>query len=159
MEIVKSIIILLCGLSFFLFVMKIMSGDLEKMTGGKLEKSLKKVTKNPIISIGLGAAITIAMQSSSAITVMIVGLVNSGIMQFSQTLSIIFGANIGTTLTSWILSLSGLEGSGLIMLLKPKYFGPVLAIIGVFMLMLSKKDKLKSLKKQMLFEALTFIVN
>ena len=145
MEIVKSIIILLCGLSFFLFGMKIMSGDLEKMTGGKLEKSLKKVTKNPIISIGLGAAITIAMQSSSAITVMIVGLVNSGIMQFSQTLSIIFGANIGTTLTSWILSLSGLEGSGLIMLLKPKYFGPVLAIIGVFMLMLSKKDKLKSM--------------
>ena len=107
-----SFITLIGGLAFFLFGMNVMSGSLEKMAGGKLEHLLKKMTSNPVISIILGAVITIAVQSSSAVTVMLVGLVNSGIMEFSQTLSVIFGANIGTTLTSWILSLSRVTVSG-----------------------------------------------
>ena len=108
------------GLAFFLFGMHIMSGSLGKMAGGKLERLLKKVTKNPFLSLLLGAAITVAMQSSSATTVMLVGLVNSGIMAFSQTVSVILGANIGTTVTAWILSLSGIQSDSIwVQLLKP----------------------------------------
>ena len=104
-----SIVIgLIVGLVFFMFGMNVMSGNLEKMSGGKLERTLKTATSNPFISILLGAAITIAVQSSSATTVMLVGLVNSGLMTMSQTLYIIYGANIGTTFTSWILSMSGI---------------------------------------------------
>ena len=115
-----SVITLIGGLAFFLFGMNVMSGSLEKMAGGKLELLLKKMTANPLISLVMGAVITIAIQSSSATTVMMVGLVNSGIMDFSQTLHIIFGANIGTTLTSWILSLSGIESDAVWMqMLKP----------------------------------------
>lgn len=101
-----SFITLIGGLAFFLFGMNVMSGSLEKMAGGKLEHLLKKMTANPVVSILLGTGVTMVIQSSSAVTVMLVGLVNSGIMEFSQTLSVIFGANIGTTITSWILSLS-----------------------------------------------------
>ena len=95
---------LVLGLAFFLFGMNVMSSNLEKMAGGKLEQLLKTMTASPWVSLLLGAAITIAVQSSSAVTVMLVGLVNSGIMKFGQTLYVIFGANIGTTLTAWILS-------------------------------------------------------
>ena len=91
--------------------MNVMSSNLEKMAGGKLEQLLKTMTASPWVSLLLGAAITIAVQSSSAVTVMLVGLVNSGIMKFGQTLYVIFGANIGTTLTAWILSLSGIEST------------------------------------------------
>ena len=137
---------LLGGLTFFLFGMQVMSGSLEKMAGGKLEHMLKKMTANPIISLILGAVITIAMQSSSASTVMLVGLVNSGIMHFSQTISIIFGANIGTTLTAWILSLSGIESTNLaIQMLKPENFSPVIAFIGIIMIMVCKSDRQKSI--------------
>jgi phosphate:Na+ symporter len=123
-----SFIMLIGGLTFFLFGMNVMSGSLEKMAGGKLEHLLKKMTANPLLSLGLGAVITIAVQSSSAVTVMLVGLVNSGIMQFSQTLNVIFGANIGTTLTSWILSLSGIQSDSVwINLLKPENFSPIIA--------------------------------
>ena len=101
---------LLGGLAFFLYGMSVMSSGLEKMAGGKLEQLLKKSTNNPIKSMMLGAGITIAIQSSSAMTVMLVGLVNSGIMQLRQTIGVIMGSNIGTTLTAWILSLAGLEG-------------------------------------------------
>ena len=104
-----SVITLMGGLTFFLFGMNVMSGSLEKMAGGRLEEMLRKMTASPWISMVLGAVITIAVQSSSATTVMLVGLVNSGIMQFSQTINIIFGANIGTTLTAWITSLSGIQ--------------------------------------------------
>ena len=141
-----SLIRLVCGLTFFLFGMKVMSVNLEKMAGGKLEQMLRKVTASPAASLVLGAIITIAVQSSSATTVMLVGLVNSGIMQFSQTLNVIFGANIGTTLTSWILSLSSIESDNvLIQLLKPKNFSPILAFIGILMVMFSKKDKRQSI--------------
>lgn len=95
---------LLGGLAFFLFGMSLLSGSLEKMAGGKLEKLLKKVTDNPLKGFLVGSIITIAIQSSSATTVMLVGFVNSGIMELSQTVGVIFGADVGTTLTAWILS-------------------------------------------------------
>ena len=141
-----SVLQLLLGLAFFLFGMNVMSGNLEKLAGGKLENLLKKMTSNPIFSMLVGAVITIAMQSSSATTVMLVGLVNSGIMNFSQTLYVIFGANIGTTLTAWILSLSGISSdSFFLQMLKPENFSPVLAIIGVFLLLSGKTYKKKSI--------------
>ena len=141
-----SILKLCCGLAFFLFGMQTMSHNLERLAGGKLEGTLKKMTSNAVVSCALGAAITIAMQSSSASTVMLVGLVNSGIMHFSQTLNVIFGANIGTTLTAWILSLSGIESSNFFLqMLKPINFSPILAVIGVFMTMLAKKNRNKSI--------------
>ncbi len=145
-QIITSIIQLLCGLTFFLFGMNVMSGNLEQLAGGKLEGLLKKFTKNPLLGIIFGAVITIAVQSSSAVTVMLVGLVNSGIMHFSQTIFIIFGANIGTTLTAWILSLSGLESNSIgMMMLKPENFSPILAFIGVIFVVFSKNSKKKSL--------------
>ena len=142
-----SIIIgLIVGLVFFMFGMNVMSGNLEKMSGGKLERTLKTATANPFISILLGAAITIAVQSSSATTVMLVGLVNSGLMTMSQTLYVIYGANIGTTFTSWILSMSGIESNNIaILMLKPENFAPVLALIGTIMVMMSQKDQRKSI--------------
>ena len=97
------------GLAFFLFGMNLMSTGLETMVGGKLESILKSMTSNKFKSLCLGAIITIAIQSSSAMTVMLVGLVNSGIMALEQTVGVIFGSNIGTTLTAWILSLAGIE--------------------------------------------------
>ncbi len=143
---IYSIIKLICGLTFFLFGMKVMSNSLEIMAGGKLESSLKKVTSKPILSLFLGAVITIAVQSSSAVTVMLVGLVNSGIMQFSQTLFVIFGANIGTTLTSWILALSGLQSESIALnMLKPENFSPLLAFVGVIFVMFSKNDRKKNI--------------
>ena len=135
----------ICGISFFLFGMKIMSSELEKLTGGRLETVLRKVTSKPLPSLLLGALITVAMQSSSAVTVMLVGLVNSGIMAFSQTVAVTYGANIGTTLTAWILSLSGLSGDSVaLQLLKPENFSPVLAFAGIFFSMFSKKEKRRS---------------
>ena len=136
-----NLLTLCVGLAFFLFGMQTMSHNLERLAGGKLEGTLKKMTSNPVVSCTLGAVITIAMQSSSACTVMLVGLVNSGIMHFSQTLNVIFGANIGTTLTAWILSLSGIESSNFFLqMLKPINFSP-----GVFMNMLAKSDQKKSI--------------
>ncbi len=141
-----SLFSLIGGLAFFLFGMHVMSGSLEKMAGGKLELLLRRMTTNPFLSMALGAVITIAIQSSSATTVMLVGLVNSGIMAFGQTINVIFGANIGTTLTAWILSLSGIESSNLaIQMLKPENFSPIVAFIGILMLMLGKSDRKKSI--------------
>lgn len=141
-----NVLSLCCGLAFFLFGMQTMSHNLERLAGGKLEGALKLMTANPIISAVLGAFITIAMQSSSACTVMLVGLVNSGIMHFSQTLNVIFGANIGTTLTAWLLSLSGIESDNFFLqMLKPANFSPILAVIGVFMTMIGRKERTKSI--------------
>lgn len=141
-----SFLKLLLGLSFFMFGMKVMSDNLQRLSGGQLEKMLKKATSVPIISFMLGAVITIAMQSSSATTVMLVGLVNSGIMTFNQTISVIFGANIGTTFTAWILSLSGISSENfLIQLIKPENFSPILAFIGILMTMFSKSEKKNSI--------------
>lgn len=139
-----SVITLLGGLTFFLYGMNVMSANLEKISGGKLEAMLRKVTSNPAMSMLLGAVITISMQSSSAVTVMLVGLVNSGIMLFADTVTVIFGAHIGTTLTAWILSLSGISTNGsLLGLLKPEYFSLVLAFIGIIYIMFSHNDRKK----------------
>mgnify|MGYP000523662748 FL=1 len=141
---IYSILQLCGGLAFFLFGMHVMSGSLEKLAGGNLQKILKEVTSNPIKSLFFGAIVTIAIQSSSALTVMLVGLVNSGIMELAQTVGVIMGSNIGTTLTAWILSLSGIESANLfISMLKPENFSPVIALIGVIMIMGSKKEKRK----------------
>ena len=140
-----SLFTLCGGLAFFLYGMSVMSSGLEKMAGGKLEQLLRKSTNNPVKSLLLGAGITIAIQSSSAMTVMLVGLVNSGIMELGQTIGVIMGSNIGTTLTAWILSLAGLEGDNFfIRMLKPESFSPIVALIGILLIMASKSDKKKS---------------
>lgn len=134
------------GLALFLFGMNTMGDGLAKLAGGKLERILEKLTANPIMGVILGFVVTAVIQSSSATTVMVVGFVNSGIMKLPQAISIIMGANIGTTATAWILSLAGLEGGNFFMnLLKPTSFAPILAIIGVAMLMFSSKAKKKDL--------------
>ena len=137
-----SLFTLCGGLAFFLFGMHVMSQSLEKIAGGKLETALKKMTSNPLKSLALGVGITVAVQSSSALTVMLVGLVNSGIMELEQTVGVIMGSNIGTTLTAWLLSLSGIESDSFwLSLLKPENFSPVVALVGVILLMGSKKKK------------------
>jgi len=139
-----SFITLAGGVAFFLYGMNIMSSGLEKIAGGKLEAVLKKMTSNPFASLALGAGITIAIQSSSAMTVMLVGLVNSGIMKLGQTIGLIMGSNIGTTLTAWLMSLVGIESSNVfVQLLKPKNFAPIFAVIGILMIMASKNKKRK----------------
>ncbi len=141
-----NVISMIGGLTFFLYGMNVMSSSLEKMAGGKLEEMLRKMTANPLLSLALGAIITIAVQSSSAVTVMLVGLVNSGIMSFTQTVHVVFGSNIGTTLTAWLTSLTGLESDSFwMMMLKPINFSPILAFIGIGFIMLSKSDKKKTL--------------
>ena len=137
-----SLFTLCGGLAFFLYGMTTMSKSLEKMAGGKLERLLKRMTSTPLKSLLLGAGITIAIQSSSAMTVMLVGLVNSGVMEIGQTIGVIMGSNIGTTLTAWILSLTGIESENvLVNMLKPESFSPLLALAGVLLIMGSKKQR------------------
>ncbi len=141
-----NILTLMGGLALFLYGMSLMGDGLEKSSGGKLEKLLEKLTSNPIKAVFLGIAVTGVIQSSSATTVMVVGFVNSGIMNLSQAVGIIMGANIGTTVTSWILSLSGIESNNLfIQLLKPTSFSPVLAMIGIIFLLFMKSEKKKNI--------------
>ena len=136
---------LLGGLALFLFGMDIMGKALEKQAGGKLQKILSKLTDNPIKGFFLGLGVTAVIQSSSATTVMVVGFVNSGIMELHQAIGIIMGSNVGTTVTSWILSLSGLQGdSFFIQLLKPTSFSPLLAFIGILLYM-GKSEKRKGI--------------
>lgn len=154
-----SVITLLGGLAFFLFGMHIMSSGLEKMAGGKLESTLKRLTSNPWMSLLSGAGITVAIQSSSALTVMLVGLVNSGIMELGQTTGAILGSHIGTTLTAWVLSLSGISDNAnpFLRLLKPESFAPLIALIGIAMLMMSKKQRRKDIGMTLLgFSVLMF---
>ena len=141
-----SIFTLLGGLAFFLYGISIMSGGLEKIAGGRLEQLLKKMTSNPVKSFALGAFITAVIQSSSAVTVMLIGLVNSGIMTLSRTVTVIIGANLGTTITAWMLSLTAIQESAgfFFKLLKPETFAPVLAFIGVIMLMAARTNKRKN---------------
>ena len=137
---IYNFIALFGGLAFFLFGMNVMSANLEKMAGGKLEGVLRKMTSNPFKSLMLGAVITIAIQSSSAFTVMLVGLVNSNIMELSQTVVTIMGSDIGTTLTAWILSLNGIETNNVIVsFLKPENFSLIVALIGVVMTMARRR--------------------
>ncbi|MBR1393572.1 MAG: Na/Pi cotransporter family protein [Ruminococcus sp.] len=146
-----SVFTMLGGLAFFLYGMNVMSSSLEKLTGGKLETALRKMTSSRIKSLLLGMGITIAIQSSSAVTVMLVGLVNSGIMQLEQTVAVCFGADIGTTLTAWILSLSGIKGDNFFLkLLKPSSFSPLVALAGVMLILLSKRSKKKDIGSIML---------
>lgn len=136
-----SLFTLCGGLAFFLYGMIVMSAGLEKIAGGRMEKLLEKMTSNPLKSFALGAGITIAVQSSSAVTVMLVGFVNSGIMKLSQAIGIIMGSNVGTTITSWILSLSGIQSTNFFLrLLKPESFCPLLALLGVIFIMTSKNN-------------------
>lgn len=142
----NSILSMIGGLALFLYGMHFMGNQLEKMSGGKLERILEKMTDKTYKGVLLGCAVTAVIQSSSAVTVMVVGFVNSGIMQLSRAIGVIMGANVGTTVTAWILSLTGLSGDSLIVnLLKPSTFAPVLAVIGVFTLMFSKKEKVKNI--------------
>ena len=139
-----GILSLFGGLALFLYGMNVMGDGLSKVSGGKMEQILEKLTSNPLKAVGLGAAVTAVIQSSSATTVMVVGFVNSGIMKLSQAVGIIMGANIGTTMTSWILSLSGIQSDNLFMqFLKPSTFSPVLAVIGVILIMFTKSDRKK----------------
>ena len=132
---------LLGGLTFFLFGMSIMSGGLEQIAGGGLERTLKNVTKNDFMGFTLGAGITVAIQSSSAMTVMLVGLVNSGILAFENTFGMIMGSHVGTTLTSWILTLNANNGNNFfLVLLKPLTFAPILAFFGIILRMISKRQ-------------------
>lgn len=136
-----SIFTLCGGLAFFLYGMIVMSSGLEKISGGKLEKLLEQLTSSPIRGFLVGVGMTIAVQSSSAVSVMLVGFVNSGIMKLSQTIAITLGSNIGTTATSWILSLSGIQSTNFFLrLLKPESFSPLLALIGVILLMTTKNN-------------------
>ncbi|MGN1188415.1 MAG: Na/Pi cotransporter family protein, partial [Lachnospiraceae bacterium] len=141
-----SVLNMLGGLALFLYGMNAMGDGLAKISGGKLERVLEKLTKRRIMAVILGAAVTAVIQSSSATTVMVVGFVNSGIMKLNQAIGIIMGANIGTTITSWILALTGIESSNIfVSLLKPSSFSPILAIIGAGFIVFSKKDKRKDL--------------
>ena len=141
-----SFIMLLGGLAFFLYGMTVLSSGLEKLAGEKLEKILKKMTSSKLNALLLGAGITIAIQSSSAMTVMLVGLVNSGIMELGQSIGLILGSNIGTTLTAWILALAGIDSDVIwLQFLKPENFSLVFALVGAVMIMMSKSRKRKDI--------------
>lgn len=139
-----GILTLIGGLALFLYGMNVMGAGLEKMSGGKLERVLENLTSNPFKAVLLGAGVTAVIQSSSATTVMVVGFVNSGIMKLSQAIGIIMGANVGTTITAWLLSLTGIEGgSFFVQMLKPTSFSPILALIGIIFVMSGKSDRKK----------------
>lgn len=137
-----SVLSMIGGLALFLYGMETMGDGLAKTAGGRLEQILEKLTSTPIKGVLLGAAVTAVIQSSSATTVMVVGFVNSGIMKLSQAVGIIMGANVGTTVTSWIVSLAGIESNNILLqFLKPTSFCPILALIGIIMIMFTKDEK------------------
>lgn len=147
-----NIFTMLGGLAFFLYGMNVLSTGLEKLTGGKLEVALKKLTSNKFKSIMLGLGVTMAIQSSSAVTVMLVGFVNSGLMALEQSIGVCLGSNIGTTFTAWILCLGDIKTSGnggtlnlMLNMLKPESFSPIIALIGIIMIMACKKNKKKDI--------------
>ena len=141
-----DILTMLGGLALFLYGMDTMGQGLEKLSGGRLERVLEGLTSSRLKAVLLGAVVTGVIQSSSATTVMVVGFVNSGIMKLSQAVGVIMGANIGTTLTSWLLSLTGIEGGNFfVRLMKPSSFSPILALAGVFLVMFSGREKKKDL--------------
>ncbi len=142
-----EILTLVGGLALFLYGMDVMGDGLKKLAGGKLESILAKLTSNRFKGFLLGFGVTAIIQSSSATTVMLVGFVNSGIMKLGQTISIIMGANVGTTVTAWLLSTSAIDGGGIwwLDLFKPSSFTPILAVIGVAITMFSKSDKKKNI--------------
>ena len=148
---ILNIFTLLGGLAFFLFGMSTMSNGLERVAGGKLESILGKMTNKPIKALLLGAGITATIQSSSAVTVMLVGLVNSGIMKLGQSVGVIMGTNIGTTITAWMLSLAGIDSDNIfISLLKPSSFSPLVALGGILLMMTAKKNRSKDIGSVMM---------
>ena len=137
---------LLGGLAFFLYGMHMMSDSLEKIAGGKLEKILKSITSSPLKGLLLGLGVTAVIQSSSAVTVMLVGLVNSGLIKLSQAIGVIMGSNIGTTATAWILSLAGIKGdNSWLALFKPDTLTPILAFLGLMLFFVAKSSKNKNI--------------
>ena len=153
-----NILTMIGGLALFLYGMHILGEGLTKVSGGKMERLLEKLTSSALKAMLLGAGVTAVIQSSSATTVMVVGFVNSGIMKLSQAVGVIMGANIGTTATSWILSMTGIESSSFIVqMLKPTSFSPILAIIGVSFVMFSKNEKKRDIGSVMIgFAVLMF---
>lgn len=146
---VFDILTLILGLSLFLFGMNLMGDTLKKSAGRKLKLLLGKLAGSPLKGLGLGFIVTAVIQSSSAATVMVVGFVNSGVMQLSQAIAVIMGANVGTTVTSWLTALSGIDGGAgigsVMQWFKPTTFTPVLALIGILLFMVSKSDKRKNI--------------
>lgn len=141
-----SILGLLCGLALFLYGMNTMGDGLEKLSGGKLEMILEKLTNSTWKGFLLGTAVTAVIQSSSATTVMVVGFINSGIMKLRQGVGVIIGANLGTIVTSWILSLTGIQGESFVLqLLKPESFAPIFAFVGIILMMFFKTDKKRNI--------------
>ncbi len=141
-----GILSMIGGLALFLYGMDAMGAGLSKLSGGRMERLLEKLTSKRIMAVLLGAGVTAVIQSSSATTVMVVGFVNSGIMKLNQAVGIIMGANIGTTITSWLLSLTGIQGSSFVLqMLKPSSFSPILAVIGVGLIMFTKNEKKKDI--------------
>lgn len=139
---VFDVFTLLGGLAFFLYGMNVMSTGMAKMAGGKMERLLRSMTSSKLKSLALGVVITAAIQSSSAMTVILVGLVNSGIMELGQTISIIMGSSVGTTMTAWILSGTGIQSTHfLLRMLKPQSFSPLLALAGAILIMTHKEGK------------------
>ena len=146
-----NVISLAGGFGFFLYGMNIMGSGLEKLAGSKLEVILKRVTANPFLAVLFGACLTAAIQSSSATTVIVVGLVNSGIMKLNQAIGIIMGANIGTTITSQLIRLTDLESSNIfLLLLKPDALAPVLSVVGAILFIFTKSAKLRNIGQTML---------
>ena len=156
-----SILTLVGGLAMFLYGMQVMGDGLEKLSGGKLEKILENLSSNRLKAVLVGAAVTAIIQSSSATTVMVVGFVNSGIMHLSQAVGFIMGANIGTTVTAWILSLAGIESSNFfVRLLNPSSFSPILALVGVIFIVFLHNEKKKDIGNIMVgFAVLMFGMN
>jgi phosphate:Na+ symporter len=141
-----DVLTMIGGLCLFLFGMNIMGEALEKKAGGSLRNLLSRITANKALGFLTGIGVTAVIQSSSATTVMVVGFVNSGLMTLGQAINVIMGANVGTTVTSWLLSLGGIEGSNLfVQLLKPTSFTPILALIGIIFYMFLKNSKKKDL--------------
>ncbi len=141
-----DVLTMIGGLCLFLFGMSLMGDGLERAAGSGLRNLLARLTSNRLLGFITGMAVTAVIQSSSATTVMVVGFVNSGLMTLSQAINVIMGANIGTTVTAWILSLSGIEGEGLLLqLLKPTSFTPVLALIGIIFQMFAKSSRKKDI--------------
>ena len=139
---VFGVLDMVCGLALFLYGMHVMGEGLSRASGGRLEGILERLTDHKLKAVLLGTAVTAVIQSSSATTVMVVGFVNSGIMKLTQAAGVIMGANIGTTVTSWILSLTGIESSSLfVQLLKPASFTPIMALAGVACIMFTKNEK------------------
>lgn len=151
LEILKIVASMLGGLALFLAGMSMMSDSLASMTGGSLDHLIDRVTKNKFLAFLFGAVLTALVQSASATTVLTVGLVNSGMIEFTKAIGLIIGANLGTTATAWVLSLNAIGGESLIMtIIKPSFFLPFLGIIGVGMTMFSRSAKKKTIGSALL---------